>query len=338
MPPFPLPLNVQTLKLLWAIAPTRYKILVAVAVLAVARKLYARANRKSLADEVVLITGAGSGIGRLLAFRLAKLRARLILCAYGVDRVPAAQPQRVGGGAPRHDELHGLPVAAAPQGVAVNTQCGPRAPRWRVVVARPPRARRSATDSGTTSTARVFVCRTLNSTPQLAHPHHIHAHTRLTTSLRAGDLNGQAVADVARTIVAEGGVARAYQCDVSDREAVYALVRQCTEDAGGNIGVLINNAGIVSGKHITETADESVVRTFNVRRPLAGSLTDGHGHRCVRMMRLGGGCGFQHRGAQGSWSHPMPRQANRTNRVLVARRSFFYFFLSFIVRSHHERR
>ncbi len=40
---------------------------------------YERVTAKSVSGEVVLITGAGSGIGRLMAIKLAAMQARLIL-------------------------------------------------------------------------------------------------------------------------------------------------------------------------------------------------------------------------------------------------------------------
>lgn len=42
-------------------------------------RLFVPARRKSVAGETVLITGAGSGLGRLLALEFSKLGARLVL-------------------------------------------------------------------------------------------------------------------------------------------------------------------------------------------------------------------------------------------------------------------
>jgi all-trans-retinol dehydrogenase (NAD+) len=48
-------------------------------------------------------------------------------------------------------------------------------------------------------------------------------------------------------------------CDISRREDVYARAREA-----GPIDLLVNNAGVVSGKTLLETPDEKIVRTFEV--------------------------------------------------------------------------
>lgn len=52
-------------------------------------------------------------------------------------------------------------------------------------------------------------------------------------------------------------------CDVSDREAVYRRARE-VESTVGSVDILINNAGIVSGKTLLETPDEKIVKTMEV--------------------------------------------------------------------------
>jgi all-trans-retinol dehydrogenase (NAD+) len=54
-----------------------------------------------------------------------------------------------------------------------------------------------------------------------------------------------------------------YVCNLSDREAIYATAEQVHKDCGP-IDILINNAGIVSGKPLTEASDEEIIRTFDV--------------------------------------------------------------------------
>lgn len=52
-------------------------------------------------------------------------------------------------------------------------------------------------------------------------------------------------------------------CNLADRAAIYAAAEKTLQQAG-HIDVLINNAGVVSGKFITEASDEEILRTFQV--------------------------------------------------------------------------
>ena len=54
-----------------------------------------------------------------------------------------------------------------------------------------------------------------------------------------------------------------YTCDLTDRDAVRSVGEQVLEEVGP-IDVLVNNAGIVSGKSLLEISDEEIVRTFEV--------------------------------------------------------------------------
>ncbi|MDR1930221.1 MAG: SDR family oxidoreductase [Treponema sp.] len=52
-------------------------------------------------------------------------------------------------------------------------------------------------------------------------------------------------------------------CDVSDKEEVYKNAGILTEKYGP-VDVLINNAGVVSGRTLLETPDEKIIRTLNI--------------------------------------------------------------------------
>lgn len=54
-----------------------------------------------------------------------------------------------------------------------------------------------------------------------------------------------------------------YYPDLSDRAAIYATAQKVVEDCGP-VDVIINNAGIVTGKRILEASDEEILRTFDV--------------------------------------------------------------------------
>lgn len=54
-----------------------------------------------------------------------------------------------------------------------------------------------------------------------------------------------------------------YTCDVSDRFAVYEVARRVKQEVGP-VSILINNAGIVSGRRLLDTPDEKIIKTFEV--------------------------------------------------------------------------
>ena len=73
------------------------------------------------------------------------------------------------------------------------------------------------------------------------------------------DLDAERCALVRDEIRADGGSAEAYVVDVTDRQAVKAAA-----DVAGPVDVLVNNAGVVSGRPLLEAADEAIERTMNV--------------------------------------------------------------------------
>jgi all-trans-retinol dehydrogenase (NAD+) len=52
-------------------------------------------------------------------------------------------------------------------------------------------------------------------------------------------------------------------CDVSDRHAIYAAAKRVHAEVGP-VDVLVNNAGVVSGRPFLELPDEAIERTFQV--------------------------------------------------------------------------
>ena len=100
------------------------------------------------------------------------------------------------------------------------------------------------------------------------------------------DVN-QAGLDAVRDELADhpGGVA-VYACDLTDRAAIYATAQRVL-DEHGSLDILINNAGIVSGKPLLEIPDEHIERTFAVntlalfwttRAFLPAMIEQGRGH------------------------------------------------------------
>ncbi len=84
-----------------------------------------------------------------------------------------------------------------------------------------------------------------------------------------------------------GYAAAAYQqCDLSDREEIEESARRVLAEHGP-VDVLINNAGIVSGKPLLEMSDQAIERTFAIntlalfwttRCFLPGMIAKGSGH------------------------------------------------------------
>lgn len=77
------------------------------------------------------------------------------------------------------------------------------------------------------------------------------------------DLDGEALAAVAAEVTRLGARAHAEVVDITDAEAVAAAGERAIAATGG-VDVLVNNAGIVTGKPFLETTDAEVRRTFEV--------------------------------------------------------------------------
>jgi len=166
--------------------PTWQRLLLAASLFLAAKKMYNLLKpRKNLVGEIVVITGAGSGIGRALAIKLARYGCRLAL--------------------------------------------------W--------------------------------------------------------DVDGKNLELVANTIRSDSGAlygseCKTYEVDITDRKKVYE-VADCVKKDIGEVDILINNAGIVSGKSLLETPDERVVKVMEVnaiahfwtiKAFLPSMLQRNHGH------------------------------------------------------------
>jgi all-trans-retinol dehydrogenase (NAD+) len=77
------------------------------------------------------------------------------------------------------------------------------------------------------------------------------------------DIDGPGLKELSEGLKLQGYRVSSYRCDVSDRESVYSRAARILEAHGG-IDVLINNAGIVTGKPLLEASDEEIERTFRI--------------------------------------------------------------------------
>jgi len=100
------------------------------------------------------------------------------------------------------------------------------------------------------------------------------------------DVNREGNEETAQLVREKGARAFTFSCDITDREAVYRTADKVRQDVG-NVTILINNAGIVSGKSILDIPDHMVQKTFEVntishfwtvKAFLPGMIKDNKGH------------------------------------------------------------
>jgi all-trans-retinol dehydrogenase (NAD+) len=77
------------------------------------------------------------------------------------------------------------------------------------------------------------------------------------------DIDESGLESVQAELVTAGCEARIYVCDLQDRAAIERTARHVLVDHGG-VDILINNAGVVTGKYLLETSDEEIIRTMEI--------------------------------------------------------------------------
>jgi all-trans-retinol dehydrogenase (NAD+) len=77
------------------------------------------------------------------------------------------------------------------------------------------------------------------------------------------DIDDPSLKSVVQRLREGGGRVSSYHCDVADRAAVYDTARRVVAKTGP-IDILINNAGVVSGKYVHELSDAEIERSFAV--------------------------------------------------------------------------
>ena len=107
---------------------------------------------------------------------------------------------------------------------------------------------------------------------------------KLETIMVLWDVDEASNKQTATEINEAGGKAFAYKCDLTKREEIYKVAQQVScislsklnkmiiskceylkvKSDIGNVTILVNNAGIVSGKPILELTDASIERTMQV--------------------------------------------------------------------------
>ena len=77
------------------------------------------------------------------------------------------------------------------------------------------------------------------------------------------DINQQANEETVVELTSAGFAAHGYKCDCSNRDDIYRMAALVKNEVG-DVTILINNAGIVSGKKFMETDDWMIQKTFEV--------------------------------------------------------------------------
>lgn len=77
------------------------------------------------------------------------------------------------------------------------------------------------------------------------------------------DVNKAGNEETLTQVTAAGGQCYIYTVDLCDRHAVYAAAAKVKQEVG-KVDILINNAGIVTGKNFMEAPDELIQKTFDV--------------------------------------------------------------------------
>lgn len=100
------------------------------------------------------------------------------------------------------------------------------------------------------------------------------------------DRDAARLAQLRDELARDGASARADVVDLADRDALQAAARRVLEEVGA-VEVLVNNAGVVTGKTLSEASDEEVALTFAVnalapihatRAFLPRMIENGRGH------------------------------------------------------------
>ncbi|KAL3891037.1 hypothetical protein ACJMK2_003300 [Sinanodonta woodiana] len=110
--------------------------------------------------------------------------------------------------------------------------------------------------------------------------------SKLSATVVLWDIDEEANSITGEMVKALGGNCYSYVCDVSVKEEVKKVAEKVCKEVG-DVTVLINNAGVVSGKNLLDIPDELIERTFNVnllalfwttRCFLPSMIKKNHGH------------------------------------------------------------
>ncbi|XP_075153167.1 estradiol 17-beta-dehydrogenase 11 [Haematobia irritans] len=87
--------------------------------------------------------------------------------------------------------------------------------------------------------------------------------SKMGTKIVIWDINKPGIDETVRMVQESGGFCKGYVVDISRKEEVYKAAEVLRHEVG-DISLLINNAGVVSGLHLLDTPDHLIERSFNV--------------------------------------------------------------------------
>ncbi|KAL7288785.1 hypothetical protein TKK_0016764 [Trichogramma kaykai] len=77
------------------------------------------------------------------------------------------------------------------------------------------------------------------------------------------DVNAQGLDETVKLIKSSGGTCYGYVCDLCNREDVYEKAQLLNREVG-RVSILVNNAGVVTGKKFLDSSDQMIKRTMDV--------------------------------------------------------------------------
>jgi len=112
------------------------------------------------------------------------------------------------------------------------------------------------------------------------------------------DINPQWNLETQEIVEKQGGTFKPYTVNVCDKHAVLQCAERVRREVG-EVDILINNAGVVSGRQLTDLTEANIRKTFEVnviahfwtlQALLPPMMTRGHGH-IVSIASIAGFCG-----------------------------------------------
>ncbi|KAF7993613.1 hypothetical protein HCN44_010208 [Aphidius gifuensis] len=113
------------------------------------------------------------------------------------------------------------------------------------------------------------------------------------------DINKDGIDETVKLVQSAGGTCYGYVCNLCNREDVYKKAALLKEQIG-KVSILVNNAGVVSGKKFMDTPDDLIIKTMDVnimshfwtvKAFLPGMMEDNKGH-IVSIASLAGHVGI----------------------------------------------